>query len=73
MVIGFADKHEVFIWIVAREPIVMGTGDYAGMKMSKILVMRFAARKRELVRILDGVSEERVLKKRHNSRSSTTL
>jgi hypothetical protein len=73
MVIEFADKNEVFMWILAREPVVMGTGGYAGIETSKTLVMRFPARKRELVKILDGVSEERVWKKRHNSRSSTAL
>jgi hypothetical protein len=51
-VIKFATKHEVFVRIVAREPVVMGNGGHAGMKTSRIMVMQFAVRKGDFASIV---------------------
>jgi hypothetical protein len=44
-VIAFNSKHEAFVRIIADEPVEMGIGGHAGMKTSRILVMRFRSRR----------------------------
>jgi hypothetical protein len=58
-VLKFDAKHEQFVKIIAKEPIVMWSGGHAGMKTWRIMVMSFTARKKEFLRIIgEGDMEE---------------
>jgi hypothetical protein len=50
--IRFGNKHEQFVRIMAGEPVNMGSGGHAGMKTSRIMVIRFTSRKTGFLRVI---------------------
>ncbi|KAF1913405.1 hypothetical protein BDU57DRAFT_355728 [Ampelomyces quisqualis] len=56
-VLTFKNRHAAFVRIIADEPVDMGSGGHAGMKTSRILVIRFTSRKEAFSR-MRGVDPE---------------